>query len=111
MPIENGVLWKPLAPEARGRHQTTASAFDAAFASLTREQNPFFDALADRWATLFPGLPLRPGRAEGGRIYVYARNVPTAYAMRPRLREIAARLASLPGAPAKIDLRLEIHAT
>ena len=109
MPIEDGVLWKPLAPEARGRHRRAASAFDAAFTDLTRERNPFFDSLADRWAELFPGLPLRPGRAEGGRIYVYARNVPTAYAMRPKLRRIAARLASLPGAPAKVDLRLEVH--
>ncbi len=109
MPIENGVDWKPIAPEQRGRHSTVASAFDAAFKSLTREQGGFFDSLVDNWKALFPGVPARPGRYENGRIYVYVRNAPTSYVVRPKLRAMAAKLATLPGAPKKIDLRLEIH--
>lgn len=109
MVFENGVNWRPVAPEQRGRHKTAASAFDAAFKDLTTEKNEFFDSLADRWNELFPGLPARPGRAEGGRIYIYVRNAPASYMIRPRLRSIAAKLAGLPGAPAKIDLKVEIH--
>jgi hypothetical protein len=109
MAFENGVNWVPVDPEKRGRHKTAASAFDAAFKELTAEKNAFFDSLVDRWKTLFPTLPARPGRAEGGRIYIYVKSAPASYMVRPRLREIASRLSSLPGAPAKIDLRLEIH--
>ena len=93
----------------RGRHKTISSAFDAAFRDLTTERNPFFDSLADNWQTLFPDLPARPGRYEDGKIFVYVKNAPTAFLVRPRLRQIAAKLATLPGAPRKIDLRLEQH--
>ena len=111
MPVENGVNWKPIAPEQRGRHKTAASAFDAAFKALSTERDDFFDSLADGWKTMFPDVPARPGRHEGGRIYLYVRNAPMSYAVRPRLRAIAAKLATLPGAPKKIDLRLEVHAS
>lgn len=107
--VENGVEWKPVSPEQRGRHKTVASAFDAAFKALSAERNDFFDSLVDNWRRLFPDLPARPGRFENGRIYVYVRNAPTSYVVRPKLRAIAARLAMIPGAPKKIDLRLEIH--
>ena len=109
MAFENGVNWKPVDPDKRGRHKTIASAFDAAFKDLTVEKNAFFDSLADNWRTLFPGLPARPGRYEDGKIFVYVKNAPTAFLVRPKLRAIAAKLATLPGAPKKIDLRLEQH--
>ena len=109
MPFENGVNWKPVDPDKRGRHKTIASAFDAAFKDLTVEKNAFFDSLVDNWRTLFPDLPARPGRYEDGKIFVYVKNAPTAFLVRPKLRAIAAKLATLPGAPKKIDLRLEQH--
>ena len=109
MAFENGVNWLPIEPEKRGRHKTAASAFAAAFKELTVEKNDFFDCLVDNWRTLFPALAARPGRAENGRIYIYVKSAAASYALRPRLREIAAKLARLPGAPAKIDLRVEIH--
>lgn len=97
--------------DERGRHKTTASAFEAAFRALTTERNDFFDSLVDNWRSIFPDLPARPGRYEDGKIFVYVRNATTAFLVRPRLKSIAARLAALPGAPAKIDLRLEQHAS
>ena len=109
MAFENGVNWKPLDPDKRGRHKTTRSAFEAAFRDLTTEKNAFFDSLVDNWQRLFPGLPARPGRYEDGKIFVYVKNAPTAFLVRPRLRAIAAKLAALPGAPKRIDLRLEQH--
>ncbi|MBR2838504.1 MAG: hypothetical protein IKE55_06965 [Kiritimatiellae bacterium] len=110
MAFENGVDWKPIAPDQRGRHETLRSALDAAFKDLMTERNEFFDSLVDNWSRLFPSLPAVPGRYEDGKIFVYVRNAPTSFAVRPRLRAVAARLARLPGAPKRIDLRLEIHA-
>ena len=109
MAFENGVNWQPVDPDKRGRHKTTASAFDAAFKDLTTEKNAFFDSLVDNWRAIFPDLPARPGRYEDGKIFVYVKNAPTAFLVRPKLRMIAAKLATLPGAPKKIDLRLEQH--
>ena len=71
--------------------------------------NDFFDSLADRWAELFPGVPAVPGRYEGGIIFLYVRSAPILFSLRPKLRAMARRLAALPGAPKRVDLRLEIH--
>ncbi len=75
------------------------------------EHNDFFDSLADNWKRLFPDQPARPGRYEDGKIFIYVKNAPTLFLMRPRLAMIKRRLAALPGAPRKIDLRLEAHAS
>ena len=93
----------------RGRHATMSSAIDAAVKDLVRERNDFFDSLADHWQRLFPELSMKPGRYEDGKIFLYVRNAPLFFAMRPKLRQVKARLAELPGAPKKIDLKLEIH--
>lgn len=106
---DNNLYGTAVGLKERGRHKTTASAFEAAFKDLTTEKNDFFDSLVDNWKTLFPNLPARPGRYEDGKIFVYVKNAPTAFLVRPQLRTIAAKLATLPGAPKKIDLRLEQH--
>ena len=111
MAFENGVSWRPLDPLSRGRHSTFASALDAAFKDLATERNPFFDSLADEWPRLFPGLPARPGRYEDGKIVLYVRNPPTLYLMRMKLGMIRSRLATLPGAPRAISLKLEVHSS
>lgn len=109
MPYENGVNWRPKAPFERGRHATFNAALEAAFKDLTTEKNAFFDSLVDEWGRLFPTLPARPGRSEDGKIVLYVRNPPTLFALRMKLGMIRAKLAALPGAPKKIDLKLEIH--
>lgn len=111
MAYENGVNWKPLAPDERGRHSTFTSALATVAAGMIVERNDFFDSLVDRWKTLFPALPARPGRFEDGKIFLYVKNAPTLFLMRPKLPQIKRQLAALPGAPKKIDLRLEAHAS
>ncbi len=106
-PEEN---WRPQAPDARGRHATFNSALQAAFKDLLTERNAFFDSLPDRWGSLFPGLPARPGRYENGTIWLYVRHAPLSFALRPKLPAIKRKLAALDGAPKKFDLRLEIRA-
>ncbi len=109
MPFENGVNWLPKAPTERGRHKTFQSAIDAAFKDLLIEHHPFFDSLADQWQQLFPNLPMRPGRYEGGVIYLYVKSAPLSFAMRPKLPMIKKTLATLSGAPKNLVLKLEIH--
>ena len=107
---DNNLYGKAYGVDQRGRHKTTASALDAALKDLLTEKNPFFDSLCDNWKALFPNVPAWPGRYEDGKIFIYVRNAPTSFVIRPKLRTIAAALAKLPGAPGKVDLRLEIHA-
>ena len=110
MSEDNNLYGKAYGLDQRGRHKTVASAFDAALKDLLTEKDPFFDSLADVWKTLFPTLPAWPGRYEDGKIFIYVKTAPTSFVVRPQLRKIAAALAKLPGAPKKVDLRLEIHA-
>lgn len=104
-------IWKPIAPEQRGRHKSMATALDAALKEMLVQHDPFFDSIVDRWSGLFPDLPIRPGRYEGGKIFLYVRNAPTSFLMRPKLPLIRKRLAELPGAPERINLRLEIKSS
>ena len=108
---DRNLYGRAVEPEKRGRHKTFSSAVGAAFTDLLVEKNDFFDSLADNWRRLFPDQPARPGRYEDGKIFLYVKNAPTLFLMRPRLPMIRRRLATLPGAPKKIDLKLEAHAS
>lgn len=106
---DRNLYGRAIEPDKRGRHKTFSSAIGAAFSVLTVERNAFFDSLADNWRRLFPDQPARPGRYEDGKIFLYVKNAPTLFLMRPRLPMIRRKLATLPGAPKKIDLKLEAH--
>ena len=108
---DNNLYGRATGLDQRGRHRTSALAFDAALKDLLTEKSDFFDSLVDSWRVLFPDVPALPGRYEDGKIFVYVKTAPTLFLLRPRLRQMAAKLAALPGAPKKVDLRLEIHAT
>ena len=106
---DRNLYGRAIEPDKRGRHKTFSSAIGAAFSDLAVERNAFFDSLADNWRRLFPDQPARPGRYEDGKIFLYVKNAPTLFLMRPRLPMIRRKLATLPGAPKKIDLKLEAH--
>ncbi len=109
MPFENGVNWLPKAPEERGRFKSFQLAVDAAFKDLLVERNDFFESLPEQWQQFFPNLPIRPGRYEGGVIYLYVKSAPLSFSMRPKLPMIKKKLATLAGAPKNLVLKLEIH--
>lgn len=102
--------WKAYGLGQRGRHATFNSALAAAYQALTVERNAFYEMLVGNWKALFPDLAAKPGRAEGGRIWLYVRSAPASFAIRPKLPAIRRRLAELPGAPKRLEVRLEIHA-
>ena len=101
----------PTEPEKRHRYSTFASAATAAIAELTVVHDPFVESLTAQWAQLFPGLPAKPGRFENGRLYLYVRTAALNFAVRPKLAAIRRTIAALPGAPKKLDVRLEIHSS
>lgn len=103
--------WRAYGLNERGRHKTMSSALDAAFKDLITEKNDFFDLVADNWKRLFPDLPISPGRYEDGRIFLYVKNASASFAQRSKLPMIKRRLSELPGAPKRLNLRLEIHAS
>lgn len=110
---DNNLYGKAVDVDKRGRHATFGKAVDAAFAALQgqlTERNAFFDALPERWSTLFPKLKAVPGRYEDGILFLYVSSAPQLFMTRPRLPAIKARLKSLPDAPKKLVLRLEVHA-
>ena len=94
--------------DQRGRHSTTESALDAALKELLVVKNPFLDTLQEKWKRLFPKTPARPGRFEAGVLYLYVPSSPALYMVRPYLRSMKAKIAALPGAPAKLEVKLMI---
>lgn len=93
--------------DERGRYATFGKALDAALSDLIAEKNEFFDSLADRWPSLFPGLPVRPGRYESGIVFLYVSSAPLLFAMNSKLPMIKAKLKALPGAPKRLVVKLE----
>ena len=106
---DRNLYGRAIEPEKRGRHETFGSAIGAALVDLTTEKNPFFDSLADVWKDLFPGSMARPGRYEDGKIWLYVPSAPALFATRMKLPAMRKALERLPGAPKRIDLRLEIR--
>lgn len=112
MAFESGTDWRPEHPELRGRHGSFADAVAAARRFIENESGAadgFFDTLADEWQRLFPGCPARPGRRDGDCVALYVRSAPVLFSVRPRLAAMKRAVASLPGAPKRLKLVLEIH--
>lgn len=109
MAFENGVNWKPLDPQKRGMYSSFASAVEASFKELSHVPDSFFDTLTDRWNELFPNLPIKPGRREGNKLFLYVKSAPVLFIVRSRIPSIKRVLTALPLAPKRLEVYLEIH--
>ncbi len=109
MALENGVNWRPLEPLKRGRHSSFASAVAASFESLSHVPDAFFDSLTEKWPEMFPALPARPGRREGGKLFLYVKSAAVLFAVRSKIPSVKRTLAALPGAPRRLEVYLEIR--
>ncbi len=86
---------------------------DSIVADLTRDRSPFFDEVRARWEEMFPGVAARPGKwvagaGTSGRLFLHVRTAAASFAIRPKLASMRRRLASLPSAPARFSLHVEI---
>lgn len=105
---EDGVNWLPISPEKRGKYPDFPTAVDAVSKELLAERDSFFDNVASIWNGLFPDIPARPGKFEDGILFLYVNNAATNFMVRPMLPAIRKKIEALPGAPKKINMRLEI---
>ena len=96
--------------ELRNPVETVGGVVNGVFAGLMAERSPFFDLVCRKWPDLFPGLPARPGRWDGGRLFLHVGTSGKLFALRPKLAQIRRVLETLPGAPKKFSLHLEIRA-
>ena len=77
--------------------------------TLLVEKSPFFDQVCERWPTLFPDSVAKPGRWQDGRLFLYVRTSGQLFGMRPKLTKIKKALATLPTAPKRFSVHLEIR--
>ena len=103
--------YSPVDPEKRHAYASFSAAAKAAIADLVTVHDPFVDSLVARWDSLFPGLPARPGRFDPPRLYLYVKSAALNFAVRPRLAAIRRAIAAVPGAPKRLEVRLEIHSS
>ena len=109
MAFENGVNWRPLEPQRRGRHSSFASAVEASFKNLSYVPDSFFGALTEKWSELFPGFSAKPGRREDNKLFLYVKSAPQLFSIRSKVPAVKRKLSALPGAPRRLEVYLEIH--
>ena len=82
---------------------------DGLLTKLLVEKSPFFDEVCDKWTELFPDCIAKPGRWQDGRLFLYVRTSGQLFGMRTKLPKMKKLLATLPTAPKRFSLNLEIH--
>ena len=82
---------------------------DGLLANLLIEKGPFFDQVCEQWPTLFPDCVAKPGRWQDGRLFLYVRTSGQLFGLRTKLPKIKKALATLPTAPKRFSVNLEIH--
>ena len=102
-------------PALRDPVVRAGSLMDGILSDLVRDRSPFFDEVSARWASLFPDLAAKPGKwvegdgAKGsGKLFLHVRSAAASFALRPRLPAIRKKLATLPSAPSRFSLHIEI---
>ena len=82
---------------------------DGLLEKLLAVKTPFFDQVCDRWKEMFPDIPARPGRWQDGKLFLHVGSSGILFALRPKLRSIKKALATLPTAPKRFSVHLEIR--
>lgn len=76
---------------------------------MTEVHEPFYDTVCDNWAKLCPDFPGKPGRFREGRLFLYVRTSGMVFSLRSKLPKIKKLLMTLPGAPKRFTVHLEVH--
>lgn len=85
------------------------SLMDGLLTTLLAEQSPFFDQVCEQWTTLFPDCVAKPGRWQNGHLFLYVQTSGQLFGLRTKLPKIKKVLATLPTAPKRFSVNLEIH--
>ncbi len=96
-------------PEMRKPSKTIASEMDSLLEEILKEENPFYDLVVEKWSELFPDLPIKPGRMDKTKLFLYVKTSGKLFACRSQLPKIKKVLSTLQGAPKRFTLHLEIH--
>ena len=103
LPIDGDVV------ETRVPMPSMGTLMDGLLATLLVEKSPFFDQVCEQWPKLFPDSVAKPGRWQDGRLFLYVRTSGQLFGMRPKLTKIKKALATLPTAPKRFSVHLEIR--
>ncbi len=103
LPIDGDVV------ETRVPMPNMGKLMDGLLANLLIEKSPFFDEVCEKWTGLFPDCVAKPGRWQDGRLFLYVRTSGQLFGMRSKLPKIRKTLATLPTAPKRFSVNLEIH--
>ena len=95
--------------ETRVPMPSMGNLMDGILAKLLVEKSPFFDEVCENWPALFPDCIAKPGRWQDGRLFLYVRTSGQLFGMRTKLPKMKKLLATLPTAPKRFSLNLEIH--
>ena len=82
---------------------------DSLVTELTEVHEPFYDTVCDNWARLGPDFPAKPGRYREGRLFLYVRTSGQVFSLRSKLPKVKKLLMTLPGAPRRFTVHLEVH--
>ena len=97
------------AVETRVPMPSMGNLMDGILTKLLVEKSPFFDEVCEKWPALFPDCIAKPGRWQDGRLFLYVRTSGQLFGMRTKLPKMKKLLATLPTAPKRFSLNLEIH--
>ena len=103
LPIDGDVV------ETRVPVPSMGSLMDNLLAGLLIEKSPFFDQVCEQWTTLFPDCVAKPGRWQDGKLFLYVRTSGQLFGLRSKLPKIKKTLTTLPTAPTRFTVHLEIH--
>jgi hypothetical protein len=102
-------------PSHRSPVSRAGDFMDSLVEDLVRDRSPFFDEVVQKWKDLFPDLPARPGKwvsgatkKSPGKLFLEVRSAPALFSMRPKLPAVKRLLATLPAAPERFSVHLEI---
>lgn len=97
------------AVETRVPMPSMGKLMEGILASLLVEKSPFFDQVCEKWTELFPDCVAKPGRWQDGRLFLYVRTSGQLFGLRTKLPKIKKTLATLPTAPKRFTVGLEIR--
>lgn len=102
-------------PSMRMSAYLAGDLMDPIVADLIQDRSAFFDEVRQKWESLFPDMPAKPGKwvsgaapKSPGKLFLEVASAPQLFSMRPKLTAIKRSLSNLQSAPERFSVHLEI---